>query len=161
MAWTGSGIFNSWVRDALGPTASFVGKLNADTFNGALFNNTPTPDNTIASASTAYNTGQWVLANEVTDVTNWVAGGRALSGVAVSAAGINYTAMTASNLAGGGNVTLANVYGDLVYDNTVASPVAKQGLAFHYFGGIQGVTAGTFTIVWNANGVVRWTHTVA
>ena len=34
--------------------------------------------------------------------------------------------------------------------NTVASPVAKQGLAFHYFGGVQGVTAGTFTIVWNA-----------
>ena len=76
MAWSGSAIFNSWVRDALGPTALFVGKLNADTFYGSLWNNTVVPDNTIASASTAYNTGQWVAgANECTDATNWVAGG--------------------------------------------------------------------------------------
>ena len=160
MAWSGSGIFNSWVRDALGPTASFAGKLASDTFNGSLYNNTVVPDNTIASASTAYNTGQWVTGNEVTD-PNWTAGGRALTGVALSAAGLNYVALTASNLAGAGNVTLANVYGDMVYDFTLATPVAKQGLAFHFFGGVQGVTAGTFTVLWNASGVVRWTHAVA
>ena len=81
--------------------------------------------------------------------------------MALSAAGVNYVAMTATNLAGGGNVTLANVYGDMVYDFSLGAPVAKQGLAFHWFGGVQGVTAGTFTVIWNASGVVRWTHAVA
>ena len=70
-------------------------------------------------------------------------------------------ARTASNTAGGGNVTLTSVYGDLVYDSSLSTPVANQGLAFHYFGGVQSVTNGTFTIQWNTNGVVRWTHTVA
>ena len=30
------------------------------------------------SGSTGFNTGVWVTANEVTNVTNWVSGGRAL-----------------------------------------------------------------------------------
>ena len=66
----------------LGPTASFVGKLNADTFNGVLMQQRrAAPDNTIASALTAYNTGQWTAAtNEVIDATNWVAAaGRCLA----------------------------------------------------------------------------------
>jgi hypothetical protein len=66
----------------------------------------------------------------------------------------------AADLAGGGNVTLSNVYGCLVYDATITAGtggVAKQGCCFNYFGGGQGVSAGTFTIVWNANGVFRFT----
>ena len=43
-------------------------------------------------------------------------------------------------------VTLANVFGDLLYDNTLV-PI-KGGAAYHYFGGGQQVTSGTFTIVW-------------
>jgi len=35
--------------------------------------------------------------------------------------------------------------------------VAKQGVCYNYFGGAQSVTAGTFTIVWNVNGVCRFT----
>ena len=163
MTWSGSGIFNSWQRDAVIPTTSFAGKLGADTFKASLFNNSITPDNTVTSALSGYNatSSQWLTTNEQTDATNWVAGGRALSGTAVSSTGVNYTAFTASNTAGGGNVTLSGVYGDLVYDSSLSTPVANQGLAFHYFGGAQGVTAGTFTIVWNTNGVVRWTHNVA
>ena len=32
-------------------------------------------------------------------------------------------------------------------------------MSFHYFGGSQGVTAGTFTIIWHANGINRYTLT--
>jgi hypothetical protein len=60
----------------------------------------------------------------------------------------------AADLPGGGNVTLANVYGCLVYDDTItAGTVADQGICFNYFGGAQSVTAGTFTIIWNASGI--------
>jgi hypothetical protein len=64
----------------------------------------------------------------------------------------------AADLAGGGNVTLSATFGCLVYDNTItAGTVAKQGVSFHYFGGSQSVTAGTFTIIWNASGINRYT----
>jgi hypothetical protein len=47
----------------------------------------------------------------------------------------------------------------LVYDATItAGTVAKQGLCFNYFGGTQSVTGGTFTIVWDATGVFKFTN---
>ncbi len=39
----------------------------------------------------------------------------------------------------------------------MAGPVGDQGVCYNYFGGAQSVTAGTFTIVWNANGIFRIT----
>ena len=63
----------------------------------------------------------------------------------------------ANNTSSGSACTLANVYGDLVYDDTLTAPVADQGVAFHYFGGSQSVTAGTFSVIWNAAGVWRMT----
>jgi hypothetical protein len=121
-----------------------------DTIDVSLFNNTTTPDATVAVASSGYNTGVWVTGNEVTDATNWVAGGRALASKAFSYdSGSVSQVFHAANLAGGGNVTIANAYGCLVYDLSItAGTVAKQGLCFNYFGGAQAVTAGTFTIVW-------------
>ena len=44
-------------------------------------------------------------------------------------------------------------FGCLVYDDTLATPVVDQGVSYHYFGGSQSVTAGTFTIVWNTSGI--------
>jgi hypothetical protein len=49
------------------------------------------------------------------------------------------------------------VFGCLVYDDTITTPVADQGLCFNYFGGTQSVTAGTFTVVWSASGIFRIT----
>ena len=55
-------------------------------------------------------------------------------------------------------VTLTNAYGCLVYDDSItAGTVADQGISYHYFGGAQSVTTGTFTIVWHANGLFRIT----
>jgi hypothetical protein len=158
-----SAIFNSWVRDCLSRTASFVGDIDVATFNVALFNDTTTPDNTVAAPAAAYNGGVWVTGNERTDATNWQAKGRPLGTVTLSAAtGINYTMMDATDTAGAGNVTLSLVFGDLVYDDALSTPVVDQALCYHSYGGsAQGVTAGTFTVVWHANGVARWTHTPA
>ena len=50
-------------------------------------------------------------------------------------------------------VTRANVYGCLVYDSTVSS----YGLCYLYFGGVNSVTDGTFTVVFNASGIFTLT----
>jgi hypothetical protein len=160
MAWSNSAIFQQamlnpiagrcWTTAA--PTT--YSSLSADTIDVSLFNNSVTPDKTAAVANTGYNTGTWTTGNEVTDATNWVAGGRALASKTFTIdTGSSSICFTAANLAGGGNVTLASVYGCLVYDATItAGTVAKQGLCFNYFGGSQSVTAGTFTILWATPG---------
>lgn len=165
---TQSAIFNSWVYDALYPTTSFAGTLSAITqWKAALFNNSVTPDRTAVSASCAYNGGTWTTGNEVTDSTNWQAKGRALAAATPASPPASYSAQDyvmfdSADTAGGGNVTLSNVYGDLVYEDDLSTPVTDQALCFHSYGGsAQGVTAGTFTIVWHANGVARWTHALA
>src|SRR5215831_2819338 len=61
------------------PTTYGANGLSADTINVALFNNSVSPDGSAAVGSTGYNTGVWFTDKEVTDATNWVAGGRALA----------------------------------------------------------------------------------
>ena len=163
MAFTASAIFQQamlnpmlgrlWTTAA--PTT--FSSLSADTVNAALFNNTTTPDKTAAVGSTGFNTGVWVTANEVTDATNWVSGGRPLASKAFSIdTGSSSICFQAAATAGAGNVTIANAYGCLVYDSTItAGTVAKQALCYNSFGGAaQGVTAGTFTVLWATVGAL-------
>lgn len=161
MAWSNSKIFVAWFDNLYQVSGTGYTGLDSDTVNVALYGTTPTPDNTVAVASTGFNTGQWVTANEITDATNWVSGGRPLASKTFTFPGAtNIYMFDAADLSGGGNVTLAAVFGCLVYDNTItAGTVAKQGTSYHYFGGSQSVTAGTFTIVWNGNGLQRVTAT--
>lgn len=153
MAWSNSKIFVATIEDALENTAAI--DLNSDTFKAALYNNSITPDNTVASASAAYNTGQWADTNEVDDGTEWDAGGEPLTGVtfAPTAAVLKFDADNTPS--GGSSATLADVFGCLVYDDTVGD----QGLCYNYFGGANAVTDGTFTIVWNAAGIMTLTLT--
>lgn len=161
MAWTDSRIFQQAMLNPLTasawnttePTGFGTTGLSGDTINVALFNNSITPDRAAAVGSTGYNTGTWLTANEQTD-TNWAAGGRALGSKTFTIdAGSSSICFSAANLSGAGNVTLSNVFGCLVYDNTISGgTVAKQGLCFNYFGGAQSVVAGTFTIVWATPG---------
>lgn len=162
MAWTDSRIFQQAILNPLlaaawsttEPTSYGATGLSGDTINVALFNNSVTPDRTAAVGSTGFNTGTWTTTNEVTDVTNWVSGGRALASKTFAIdSGSSSVCFSAANLSGGGNVTLSNVFGCLVYDNTITGgTVAKQGLCYNYFGGAQSVSAGTFTIVWATPG---------
>lgn len=137
------------------------GSLSADTINVALFNDTTTPSKSAAVASTGFNTGVWTTTNEVIDSvgpgTNWASGGRALASKAFTIdTGSSSICFQGAALAGAGNVTIANAYGCLVYDNTISGgTVAKQGLCYNSFGGsAQGVTAGTFTVIWATVGAL-------
>jgi hypothetical protein len=152
---TNSKIFISYLTDVINNTTAMDG--NSDTWNVMLYGNTGTPDNTVASASTAWNTGQWVTTNEVT-ATGWPSGGLALASV-TSVAATNVHTFDAADRAGGATDTVTAAYGCLVFDFTIAAPVVKQGVCYNAFGGSNSVTAGTFTIIWNVSGIYTITAT--
>jgi len=155
MAWTNSKIFSATITDVLNNTTAIDG--NSDAFKAALYNNTITPSQTVTSANTAYNVDQWATAQEVYDGTEWDQGGEPLTTVTSNFSSNVYTFDADNTPSGGTSATLASVYGCLVYDDTIAAPVADQGMCFNYFGGANSVTDGTFTIVWNASGIFSLT----
>lgn len=162
MAWSGSSIFRQYVADLIDNTTAMDWVTDASV-KAALYNTTPTPDNDVTAALSAYNaaTSQWVVANEVSDGTNWDAGGEPVTGRAINLTADTVTLDATDTPQGGASTTLSGVFGTLVYDDTIATPVADQGFCYNYFGGSQSVTAGNFTIVWHANGVYRFTVTQA
>lgn len=154
MAWSASKIFTATITDLMNNTTAI--DLNSDaSIKAALFDNTRTPDQTVASANTAFGVGVWA-AGEVFDGAEWATGGVALGSV-TSTFGTNVYTFDAANTASGSSATLAAVFGCEVYDDTIAAPVADQGLCYNYFGGTNSVTDGTFTIVWNASGIFTLT----
>jgi hypothetical protein len=157
MAWTDSRVFREWPLQTMQVSGTGYTGLDSDTVKVALFDNTVTPDKDAAVGSTGYNTGTWTTAREVTGGANWAAGGRTLSGKTFTAPDTGIAMFNAANLAAGGTVTLSNAYGCIVYDDSITGgTVADQGVCFLYFGGAQSVTAGSFTVVWSANGIVRF-----
>lgn len=162
MAWTASAMFRAWPTMLLNDNATGYAGLDVDACKVALYDNDITPDKNAAVGLTGYNaaTSQWVSSgNEVTDATNWPAGGVSLAGQAIDGttdAGV--IEFDATDTTHASTVTLTNAFGCLVYDDAItAGTVADQGITYHYFGGGQSVTAGTFTVVWHANGLFRIT----
>ncbi|HEY0644575.1 MAG TPA: hypothetical protein VGD39_14210 [Nocardioides sp.] len=156
MAWSNSKIFQQFLEDAALNVAAF--DLDSDTFKVALYDNDITPDNDASAANSAYNAGQWVTTNnEVFEAGQWAQGGVALTSPAISVATADVVYWDASDTASGSAADLANVYGCLVYDDTLTTPVADQGICYNYFGGTNSVVNGTFTVVWHANGIFRIT----
>src|ERR1035437_4443129 len=78
MAWSTSKIFSAYITDSLNNTAAL--DLNSDTIEAALFDNTITPSQTVASAASAYNTGVWA-GGGVLDASGWPAIGRPLASI--------------------------------------------------------------------------------
>lgn len=165
MAWSASAMFQAWPHMVLGNFGSnSYGNLEQDTIKVALYDNDITPDKDAAITSTGFNTGQWATSgNEVTDTdgsSDWSTGGIALSSKALTDQGSGVTMFDAADTSHSNTVTLTNAYGAFVYDDTTTAGtggVADQGITYHYFGGAQSVTTGTFTIVWHANGLFRIT----
>lgn len=150
-------MFREWPSQALQVSGTSYTGLDSDSVKVSLHNNSITPDKDAAVGSTGFNTGVWTTTNEVTD-TNWPSGGNTLAGKAFTTPSSGVLMFDATDLSHSGTVTLANVYGCLVYDDAITGgTVADQGVSFHYFGGGQSVTAGTFTIVWHSNGLFRIT----
>jgi hypothetical protein len=157
MAWTASKIFRAYLKDVFDNTTAL--DLGSDAFKAALYNNSITPDQNATSANTAYNVGQWATAQEVYQAGQWAQAGVALSGVTLDAGTTDVVFMDATDTPSGSAATLTNIYGAQIYDTTVATPVASQGICFNYYGGPNTVTNGTFTSVWNALGLLRVTIT--
>lgn len=155
MAWTNSKIFRQYLADMIGNVAAF--DYDADTIKAALFNNSITPDNDVTAANSAFDVGQWDNANEVADGAEWPAGGIALASKTVSVAVADTVTVDAADVASGSSATLAAVFGAFVYDDTLTTPVADQGMSYHYFGGTQSVTDGTMTVLWSPSGLHSYT----
>jgi subtilase family serine protease len=154
MAWSASAIFQQAMLHVIayaGATttspASMSGTgLLGDTVNVALYG-TLTPDKTATAANTQYGGGVW-SGTEITS-TNWAAGGIATTSTTYAIdSGSSSIIFHSGSTAGGGVVTLTAFFGCMVYDNTLTSTYAKQGLCYNYFGGTNTVTGGNFTILW-------------
>lgn len=158
MAWTDSRVFRSFLTDTLSGTSVFDTDAPSDTYKLSLFNNTVVPDKDASSANSRYGTpATFVTGNEITDATNWVAGGKAITGMTTSNPASGIVMVDCADVASGGNVTLSGFFGGLVYNDTKAAPVAKQAMCYNYFGGTQTVTANPFTAVIDGNGLWRAT----
>jgi hypothetical protein len=159
MAWSASKIFTSYVTDVVNRVTNGP-KINTDTMEMALFNNSATPDQTVTSANSAYGVGVW-SANGVTDTgssapAGWPALGRPLGTISSTFTTNVYTYTAANTVSANAVTTLTNAFGCLIYDHT-STAVTDQGVCFLYFGGAQTVTLGTFTVVPNASGLFTLT----
>src|ERR1051325_8198433 len=146
-----SSVFREWNVMMLNNSGTSYTGLDSDTVTAALFNNSVTPDKDAALASTGYNTGTWLTANELTDA-NWAAKGRTLASKTITTPTAGVVMFDAADTAGGGNVTISNAYGVLVLDDSITGgSVVDQGICFNSFGGAASVTSGTLTVSWNAS----------
>lgn len=150
MAWSASKWMMAFWRDSVNDTAAF--NVDGDTLKCALFDNSITPDQTVTSANSAYGAGVWASGG-VSDASGWPAAGRTLQSVTSTFSSTTYTFDAADTVSANATTTLSGVYGCLNYNDTLASPVADQGIVYNYFGGTNSVTNGTFTVVWNASGI--------
>lgn len=149
MAWSNSKIFMAYIEDVFENTAAL--DADSDTFKAALFDNSITPSQTVARASTVYGAGVWASGG-VVDAVSWPAVGRNLT-ITSSFSSNVYTIDSTDTTSVDSTTDLASVFGCLVYDDTVGD----QGLCYIYFGGTNSVVNGTFTIVWAATGVLTIT----
>lgn len=155
MAWSNSKIFTQFLMGSLDRTTAF--DIDTDVPKVALFDNDITPDNTVSLANSAFGAGQWVSAgNEVFEAGQWATGGVALSGHDVSTTSTTVTYDATVDTASGSAADLANVYGCLVYDDTITTPTADAGICYNYLGGSNSVVNGTFTVVWSASGIMSF-----
>lgn len=154
MAWAGSGIFTQTIIDILDNTTAI--DLNGDTFYVALYGNAVTPDYDATAANTAYGAGTWIAGNEVDHGgAPWPAGGVALSTPTLTPADpnpgqISWDAVDVSV----NNTTISGIYGCMIYSQSIATPVADQGICAVQFSGAPYSTSnGTFAITWDPNGI--------
>lgn len=154
MAWSNSKISRQYLADIIGNTTAM--DYDADTIKIALYGNTITPDNDVTAVNFAYNAGQWVTGGEITSSTDWPAGGVALASKTIGVGVADTVTIDAADTSSGATATLLSVYGGLVYDDTITTPVAKQGFCYLYFGGTQSVTVGTLTVVYSAAGLMSY-----
>lgn len=161
MAWSASGGFRAFFADVLGNANSFwtpaLPNLDLETHKVALFGNSVTPNYDATGLAATYNgTGStFSAANEVSG-TNYTAAGTALTSTTVSTVAGGIVMWDAADTSWA-SATFSNAYGCLVYADSVTAPTnnVDEAICAVYFGGAYQVTSGTFTIQWNANGLLQ------
>lgn len=156
MAWSASKVFANFVGDAFARTAAFDLSGTPDTFKAALFDNTITPDNTVSAANSAYGAGVWASGQVSDNADGWATGGLAIANPAITVTTTTIKWDGDDRASTTSSVTLTNATGALVYDDTLSTPVADQGVCYNWFGGANSVVDGTFTIVWSASGIMSF-----
>jgi hypothetical protein len=111
--------------------------LEADTINVSLYNNS----HAFTAADTDYTT-----TNELTTAGGYTQGGQALAGKAVTEAAT--TKWDATDIAWSSATFTA--YHAVIWDSTAGNDL----ICSIDFGGAKSVSAGTFTIVWDAAGII-------
>jgi hypothetical protein len=164
MAWGGSAVFRAFATDTLLQSSGtgWTG-LDSDTIKIVLYDNTITPDKDAASAAAAYAGGVWSVTGgqtgtpQVYHTGQWAQGGQTLAGKTFTNPAAGVAQFSCTNPASGAATTISNVRGALFFDDTVSAAPVDPGCSFNDFGGLNQVTNGTFTVVINANGVLRIT----
>lgn len=144
-AFGNSGLFYLSFRDMFQNDSAI--DVLADTIKVALFTNSITTPN--FDTNTAYGAAPF-NANEVTG-TGYTAGGVAIANDTISVS--SGTLIYDGDDTAWSGATFSGARGALLYDDTIATPVAKPALAAVTFGADFGVTSGTFTIQWSAGGI--------
>lgn len=157
MAWSASKITTAYLYNQV--THTSISNWPGDAlFEVALWDNSGTPLQTDTAAHQAYAAagGTWAAGGQSSG-TSWPALGRPLVTATLSAATVTPLTFDAVDTASAdATCTLSGTYGCCVYDHTAGTPT-DQVLCYNYFGGVQTITSGTFTVVWNASGIMAIT----
>lgn len=127
--------------------------LNTDTFKLGLIDSVQTPLATATDPRWGAGGSQNYLTNECTPGGNYVTGGESLSAVITdnwseSAGTVKFDGDDVSILQHASNP--ANARWGIIFDNTAAG---KEAVAFLDLGSVTDLTAGDFTVTWNASGI--------
>jgi hypothetical protein len=180
MSWsaTGNSNVNAYMIGIIGGFTHGTVYPNpmTDTFYGALFGNGVTPAQSATAGVTEYanqsagSTWLTYAQNSTAPPNNYecqnsgsggnpyTAGGSAITATweqSPNALGNSYWGLFSNTSLSWTGATLS-AYGVLVYDSTVGSTGTHPVFSWNYFGGLQSVTAGTFTVTWNANGIATF-----
>ena len=153
MAWSASAAFRQLTADMFGNVTAF--DYDADTIKLAGFDNTITPDKNVSAANSAYGAG--VFASGGVSGTNFPAAGLTLASKTVGVGTNNQVLIDAADPTASA-ATFTNLTGFLAYDDTLTTPVADQGMSYHYLGGSQSGVASDITVVLSASGLILYTH---
>jgi len=144
MAVTASGLFVATWIDILDTTQLAV-DLDLETHKAAMFTNSITPN---FSSDTAYGVSPYD-ANEVSG-TGYTAGGTEVTTTAVSESPTGTLMWDAADTAWASS-TITNARCALIYADALAG---NNAIVLVNFGGDYSTTSGTFTIQWNASGIL-------
>ena len=118
-----------------------------------------TADSQVAQLNTDTHTPNFNTHTSETDLTNEVSGtGYSAPGNALDSPTSTATSGTLTmdaNDEAWTTATFSNAEGASIFDDTITTPTADPLLVTSDFGAAYSVTAGTFTIQWNASGI--WT----